>query len=386
MKTGKTKFLLAIGLTLGVVSLGVALFGQDGGISNTLFTLRATGGVEMGSIVFNKSNSVKSGTTNTTTASTQTGGTVICKTFSNNAGSSSGYIGSMLSGSTIRFFESDGTTEYTFEDLEKIIINKDSTSFSFAVHGQYDNGTAFSFDYNANYNAKRTVNFHDYGNVANLYVETTSNNSTLINSIEIVYNCNHKSLSGVEVSTEPTKMSYTEGESFDPSGMIVKAVYSNGSKVATSSYTYYPTGALTLDDTSITITHLGVSTTLVIEVEEAAQIDITGTYNGSYINSNSVLFNLTLTFNANGSGTFVSIRDYDDFQNSSASFTWTYQAGVLTLTKTEQTVQQGIRMYTNSGGTSTSNSTGLFSENILTISLYTSQYSSSSTSITFTKA
>lgn len=56
-------------------------------------------------------------------------------------------------------------------------------------------------------------------------------------------------LTGLEISTKPNKMSYNPGATLDLTGMVVKAVYSDGSKVATTSYTVKPVNGSALPDT-----------------------------------------------------------------------------------------------------------------------------------------
>lgn len=62
-------------------------------------------------------------------------------------------------------------------------------------------------------------------------------------------------LTGIAITTPPTKTAYKAGETFDPAGMVVTATYSNGAKLTSPSYTFSPAGALTADDTAITITY-----------------------------------------------------------------------------------------------------------------------------------
>ena len=62
-------------------------------------------------------------------------------------------------------------------------------------------------------------------------------------------------LAGITVKTAPTKVTYTEGESFDKTGMVIEATYSDSSKKDVTGYTYTPTGALTTSDTTITISY-----------------------------------------------------------------------------------------------------------------------------------
>lgn len=62
-------------------------------------------------------------------------------------------------------------------------------------------------------------------------------------------------LTGIAITTPPTKTAYNAGETFDPAGMVVTATYSNGAKLTSPSYTFSPAGALTADDTAVTITY-----------------------------------------------------------------------------------------------------------------------------------
>ena len=62
-----------------------------------------------------------------------------------------------------------------------------------------------------------------------------------------------KTLIGIEITKGPDKTEYTEGESFDPSGMEVVAIYDNGERVAIEDYEIDPEGPLSLEDTVITI-------------------------------------------------------------------------------------------------------------------------------------
>lgn len=72
----------------------------------------------------------------------------------------------------------------------------------------------------------------------------------------------------IEVTTEPTKVQYTEGETFDPTGMVVTATYSDETTEEVTDYTYEPTEALTTEDTEVTITYEDKTTTQAITVVE----------------------------------------------------------------------------------------------------------------------
>lgn len=61
-------------------------------------------------------------------------------------------------------------------------------------------------------------------------------------------------ISKLEVTKQPKKTSYKEGEKFDPSGMQVIATYTNGKTRDVTEYVSYSEESLTPDDTDLTIT------------------------------------------------------------------------------------------------------------------------------------
>ena len=64
-----------------------------------------------------------------------------------------------------------------------------------------------------------------------------------------------KTLTGIKVSTPPTKTTYNEGDKFDKSGMVVTASYSDGTSSPVTNYTFSPSSALKTTDTKITISY-----------------------------------------------------------------------------------------------------------------------------------
>ena len=64
-----------------------------------------------------------------------------------------------------------------------------------------------------------------------------------------------RTLTGIAITTAPTKTAYSAGEVFDPTGMVVTASYSDGTSAAVSGYTFSPSGALTTSDTAVTISY-----------------------------------------------------------------------------------------------------------------------------------
>lgn len=70
-------------------------------------------------------------------------------------------------------------------------------------------------------------------------------------------------MSSISVKTAPNKTAYYIGESFDATGMVITAKYSDNATRVVTGWTYSPTGALGMSNTTITITYAegGVSKT-----------------------------------------------------------------------------------------------------------------------------
>ena len=83
-------------------------------------------------------------------------------------------------------------------------------------------------------------------------------------------------LTGIAITTPPTKTEYKVGENFDPSGMIVTASYDNGISSVVSGYTYSPASFETAGTTTVTISYseVGVTktATLTVTVKQAVKI------------------------------------------------------------------------------------------------------------------
>lgn len=83
-----------------------------------------------------------------------------------------------------------------------------------------------------------------------------------------------KTLQSIAITSAPTKTTYTVGEKFNSAGMKILATYSDGSKsYVTGDCTYSPSGKLTKNDTTITISYTenGVTKT----AKQSIKIDTT---------------------------------------------------------------------------------------------------------------
>ena len=64
-----------------------------------------------------------------------------------------------------------------------------------------------------------------------------------------------RTLDHIAVTTPPNKTAYKYGETFQPAGMVVTAYYTDDTSRAVTGYTYSPTGALDMNNTTITISY-----------------------------------------------------------------------------------------------------------------------------------
>ena len=105
------------------------------------------------------------------------------------------------------------------------------------------------------------IDFRNYGR--HMYFK--NNASFYPPVLQIEYNNYIKTL---EIQSLPTKTAYIPGESFDPTGMEIVAVYDDGQTVPVKDYQYTPAGALASYDSEIVITYDTAECSQPITVEE----------------------------------------------------------------------------------------------------------------------
>lgn len=101
-------------------------------------------------------------------------------------------------------------------------------------------------------NLKMTTIEYETKDVANVVKEITikSNEEPTLNP-----DPEEAILVNIEITNRPTKTTYTEGEKFDKTGMVVTAKYSDGTSKEITDYTYTPNGKLKVTDKEITISY-----------------------------------------------------------------------------------------------------------------------------------
>lgn len=91
-------------------------------------------------------------------------------------------------------------------------------------------------------------------------------------SVDVNITVTARELQSIVIDTQPSKVNYVEGESFDPAGMVVKAIYNIGDPAVITNYTYSPDGALELSDDKVVVSYNGKTAPVDITVSEAPEV------------------------------------------------------------------------------------------------------------------
>ena len=213
---------------------------------------------------------------------------------------------------------------------------------------------------------------------------TTSTALTTSNaSVTITYggkSCNQaitvnaaKTLSSIAVSTAPTKTTYTAGEYFDPTGLVIRRNYSDSTYDTytysghTSEFTFSPSTstALTTGNGSVTITYGGKSTTQAITVNAAAKtlssIAVSNAKTSYTVDDTFVKPTVTATFS---DSTTSDVTNSATFSGYNMSIAGNYTVTVsYTYSGTTKTTTYSITVSSSGGGTvSTDSETIVMSE------------------------
>lgn len=179
-------------------------------------------------------------------------------------------------------------------------------------------------------------------------------------------------LSSISITTPPSKTAYKEGETFDKSGMVVTATYSDGSKKAVTGYSYSPTSALRTSDTAVRVTYTenGVTKTADQTISVSKQQEPTGkTLSSISITKAPNKTSYTAGENFDKTGMIVKAKYSDGTEKEITGYSYsptsalTTNNNTITVSYTEggvtKTANQSItvKAATNGGGTVNGNNT-----------------------------
>ncbi len=133
-----------------------------------------------------------------------------------------------------------------------------------------------------------------------------------------------RTLTSIAVTTQPTKTSYVPGESFDRTGMVVKANYSDGTSEEINTYTVSEIDKDIIGEQTLTVSYLGKTDTITIYVVEPGITSLNNIYNTN--STSSKLFTAPIGSYAGDFTIEHTVKinsmpaDGDKYKNSAAGF------------------------------------------------------------------
>lgn len=132
-------------------------------------------------------------------------------------------------------------------------------------------------------------------------------------------------LNSITIKTNPSKTKFTLGETFSHTGLVINAVYNNGTVEKTSGFTVENVDTMVLGRHNVTVSFEGKSTTYPVDVTNEGALVGSGTpasdlfiseyYEGASNDKAIEIFN--------GTGSSVSLSDYSLKISANGSTTWT---------------------------------------------------------------
>ena len=192
-----------------------------------------------------------------------------------------------------------------------------------------------------------TIRYTEYG-ISQRTTQPITVTSTLVELTEIA------------ITTAPNKVSYNEGENFDPTGMVVTATYSDGSTAAVTGYTVTDGSSLTSGKRSVTISYkdngITKTTTQAITVtnipteKELSGIAITTAPNkvnyneGENFDKTGMVVTATYSDGSTAAVTGYTVTDGENLTAGKTSVTISYTENGVTKTATQTITVEAKRL------------------------------------------
>lgn len=149
-----------------------------------------------------------------------------------------------------------------------------------------------------------------------------------------------RELTGISVTTQPTKTSYVPGESFDRTGMVVKANYSDDTSEEVNAYSVSEIDKNKIGEQTLTVSYLGKTTELKITVKSVSRISAQTSKSTYYLGEN--ISKNTITVTAYYSDGTSSLLNSDEFEVS--GFDNTLGTQTLTIKYLDKTTYLTIQL------------------------------------------
>ena len=121
-----------------------------------------------------------------------------------------------------------------------------------------------------------------------------------------------RTLTSIAVTTQPTKTSYVPGESFDRTGMVVKANYSDGTSEEINTYTVSEIDKDIIGEQTLTVSYLGKTTDLKITVKSVSRITAQTSKSTYYLGDNIDKNAITVTaYYSDGTSSVLNSNEFE---------------------------------------------------------------------------
>ena len=385
---------------IAIVALAASLSSSNINLGKNILRGRASEEIN-GTINFVNTGSnvtVKSNEYYFLSSSTQTGQTVYLRNHCTDS-YQPGYVATLSNGSEITFSSDNSTANpihFGFQKVNSIYARCTSGNKTLEVSTSQDGVTYTWLSYFYISTSGETFSF---GSTGAKYVKISYSSflPAIIDQFSLSYTCSTiepeptKTLESIEVKTAPAKLEYTVGDTFDPTGLVITAIYDDESEEDIEyegneeEFSFSPSLStqLTTDYTSITISYSGKSCEQDISVEDAPEHFLEGTYVLNYDSS----IKWKLSFNQNGSGVYNKYNSSGSIIGTD-TFSYTSDGINLVLTNVTCTYDNWGNYYLTYGKTATNRNTsnsGTVSGNVISITTYNT-VGTVTKSATYTKA
>ena len=168
-----------------------------------------------------------------------------------------------------------------------------------------------------------------------------------------------RTLTSIAVTTQPTKTSYVPGESFDRTGMVVKANYSDGTSEEINTYTVSEIDKDIIGEQTLPVSYLGKTTDLKITVKSVSRITAQTSKSIYYLGENIDKNTITVTaYYSDGTSSVLNSNEFEvtGFGNTlgKQTLTVTYldKTAYLTIQLLEANIAALNKLYETSSTTS----------------------------------
>ena len=314
----KTKKTILISTSIFALCASLfAAFGSNFDMNNIMRARGSSSTIFDGVISFLGANTTRSSYTYTTVSTTAGGNYIKCVGLENGLNENGVVAYLQYSDSEIVFRNSDNSTFNFSGSILKTLTMKKGVWGSFAVKYAYKHtgDESYTFSSELDMTSAKTYSFDlsSLEDISEFKIVRSGSNSGKIVDLSITYDCGpgvSRTLTDVEITNAPTKTVYDDGDSFDPTGMVVTATYSNGDTEnvvsscvfdkTTLAYTdtyvrasYTFKGVTMYDDQSITVNAIAVTGVSLDSSEETINVGKTVTLLATVAPSNATNKNVS---------------------------------------------------------------------------------------------